>query len=109
MKRADCNRPIMKTSLLPVLLFIAPIAAMLSGCSDKPPAEPLRLVRTAEVRYDKATQTHRYVGTVQSRHEVNEAFRVGGKILQRKVDVGQKVRAGDVLAVLEDVDYRHAE
>jgi RND family efflux transporter MFP subunit len=46
---------------------------------------------------------------VQSRHEVNEAFRVGGKILQRKVDVGQKVREGDVLAVLDDVDYRHAE
>ena len=46
---------------------------------------------------------------MQSRHEVNEAFRVGGKVLQRKVDVGQKVREGDVLAVLDDADYRHAE
>jgi hypothetical protein len=29
--------------------------------------------------------------------------------LQRKVDVGQKVREGDVLAVLDDTDYRQAE
>ena len=99
----------MKTKLVSALLLIAPLAAMVAGCSDKPAAEPLRAVRTAEVRYDKAVETHRYVGTVQSRHEVNEAFRVGGKVVQRKVDVGQKVRAGDVLAVLDDVDYRHAE
>jgi RND family efflux transporter MFP subunit len=101
----------MKTSLLPVLLILAPIAAMVSGCSDKPKAEQLRSVRTAEVRYDKdkASETNRYVGTVQSRYEVNEAFRVGGKIAQRKVDVGQKVREGDVLALLDDTDYRHAE
>ena len=57
----------------------------------------------------KTQETNRYVGTVQSRHEVNEAFRVGGKVVQRKVDVGQKVREGDVLAVLDDTDYRLAE
>jgi RND family efflux transporter MFP subunit len=99
----------MTPSLFPALLFIAPIAAMVAGCSKPPPVEPLRAVRTAEVRYDKSPDTNRYVGSVQSRHEVNEAFRVGGKILQRKVDVGQKVREGDVLAALDDTDYRHAE
>jgi RND family efflux transporter MFP subunit len=100
----------MKTPLAPVLLvIIAPIAALVSGCSEKPATEQLRTVRTAEVRYDKAKETNRYVGTVQSRHEVNEAFRVGGKAVQRKVDVGQKVRVGDVLAVLDDTDYRLAE
>ena len=92
-----------------ILLIVLPIAAMLSGCSEKPAPEPLRAVRTAEIRYDKSQETNRYVGTVQSRHEVNEAFRVAGKVLQRKVDVGQKVRAGDVLAVLDDTDYRQAE
>jgi RND family efflux transporter MFP subunit len=99
----------MKTSLAPVLFIVVPIAALLSGCSEKPAAEPLRSVRTAEIRYDKAKETNRYVGTVQSRHEVNQAFRVGGKVFQRNVDVGQKVREGDVLAVLDDADYRHAE
>jgi RND family efflux transporter MFP subunit len=98
-----------KTSIAVVFLSVA-IAAGLSACQpDTPTGEVLRAVRTAEIRYDKAQETHRYVGTVQSRHEVNEAFRVGGKVVQRKVDVGQKVREGDVLAVLDDTDYRHAE
>lgn len=71
--------------------------------------QALRPVHTVAIRYDSARESHRYVGTVQSRHEVDQAFRVGGKIAQRKVDVGQQVRAGDVLAVLDDSDYRLAE
>jgi RND family efflux transporter MFP subunit len=94
------------TAALPAALT----AAMLSACTPhEPTAEALRQVRTVELRYEKAQETNRYVGTVQSRQEVNEAFRVGGKVVQRKVDVGQKVREGDVLAVLDDTDYRLAE
>lgn len=89
---------------------VALSALMLLGCApDKPPAEALRMVRTVELRYDKAREANRYFGTVQARHEVDQAFRVGGKIASRKVDVGQSVREGDVLAVLDDVDYRLAE
>ena len=66
-------------------------------------------MRTAEIRYDKAQETNRYTGTVQARHEVDQAFRVGGKVVARKVDVGQTVREGDVLAMLDDTDYRLAE
>jgi RND family efflux transporter MFP subunit len=66
-------------------------------------------VRTVELRYDTAREASRYVGTVQSRYEVEQAFRVGGKVVQRKVDVGQLVHEGDVLAVLDDADYRLAE
>lgn len=99
----------MKIVPTPVLLIAVPFAALLAACSPKPAPEPLRAVRTAEVRYDKPHESNRYFGAVQSRHEVNEAFRVGGKIVQRKIEVGQKVRAGDVLAVLDDTDYRQAE
>ncbi len=100
----------MNQPLAPALVVLAAVAvAALPACSSKPPPEPLRTVRTAEIRYDKTQETNRYVGTVQSRHEVNEAFRVSGKVAQRKVDVGQKVREGDVLAVLDDTDYRLAE
>jgi RND family efflux transporter MFP subunit len=99
---------IVKTSLARTCLAAA-IAAALSACSPEPPAEALRSVRTAEVRYDKVQETNRYTGTVQARHEVDQAFRVGGKIVARKVDVGQAVRERDVLAVLDDTDYRLAE
>ena len=74
----------------------------------KPAPEVLRPVRTVEVRYGEAREANRYVGTVQSRHEVDQAFRVGGKVVERRVDVGDVVREGDVLAVLDDNDYRLA-
>ena len=87
-----------------------PIAAILCACShDKPPAEAPRPVRTVELRYDKTAEANRYVGTVQARHEVDQAFRVGGKVAERKVEVGQTMREGDVLAVLDATDYRLAE
>ena len=86
------------------------VAALLSACGrDKPLAEIPRPVRTAEIRYDASREANRYAGTVQSRFEVDQAFRVAGKVAQRKVDVGQLVHEGDVLAVLDDSDFRLAE
>ncbi|AFY19339.1 efflux RND transporter periplasmic adaptor subunit [Pseudomonas sp. UW4] len=86
------------------------VAVMLSACSpDQPSVQAPRPVRTVAISYDNARDISRYVGTVQSRHEVDQAFRVGGKVDQRKVDVGQFVREGDILAVLDDSDYRLAE
>jgi RND family efflux transporter MFP subunit len=83
---------------------------MLSACSpDQPTVQAPRPVRTVEISYDNARDISRYVGTVQSRHEVDQAFRVGGKVARRNVDVGQFVHEGDVLAVLDDSDYRLAE
>jgi RND family efflux transporter MFP subunit len=83
---------------------------MLAACTPgTPPAEALRTVRTAELRYNGSSEANRYTGTVQARHEVELAFRVGGKVAERRVDVGQTVREGDILAVLENVDYRLAE
>jgi RND family efflux transporter MFP subunit len=86
------------------------IATALAGCTqaEPPPAAP-RPVRTVEMRYDKVREVNRYYATVASRYEVEQAFRVGGKVRERKVDVGQRVSANDVLAVLDDVDYRLAE
>ena len=94
-------KPSFRMALVPLS-----IAATLSGCSHPPPPEPLRAVRTVEIRYDKTQETDRYFGAVQSRYEVDQAFRVGGKVMSRRVDVGQKVRQGDIIAMLDDGDYK---
>jgi RND family efflux transporter MFP subunit len=89
---------------------LVPLGAMIAACSSsKPTAEAPRPVRTAEVRYDTAAEQSRYTGTIQARHEVEQGFRVGGKVIQRRVDVGQAVHAGDVIAILDDTDFRLAE
>ena len=85
------------------------IATLLYACTpDKPPAQALRQVRTVEIRYDQPLQASRYTGSVHSRYEVDQAFRVGAKIVKRNIDVGQRVREGDVLAALDDTDFRLA-
>ena len=99
----------MKTSLA-VMFVTLPIAAMMCGCTpQKPDVEALRPVRTVALQYDQAAELSRYFGSVQSRHEVDQGFRVAGKVAQRRVEVGQTVREDDVLAVLDDNDYRLAE
>lgn len=87
----------------------ATIASLLAACSpDTPPPEALRPIRTVEVQYESAREVRRYFGSVQARHEVDQAFRVGGKVLERRIEVGQSVREGDVIAVLDDIDYKLA-
>lgn len=99
----------MKTPLTAAVIA-GPIAILLTACSQHQAAEEApRPVRTVELRYGNATEMSRYAGTIRARHEVDQAFRVGGKVKERRVEVGQTVRAGDVLAVLDDTDYRLAE
>ena len=45
-----------------------------------------------------------YAGEVRARYESVLGFRIGGKVEQRFVDVGAKVRRGDVIATLEPED-----
>ena len=47
-----------------------------------------------------------FAGEVRARHEATLAFRVSGKITARRVDVGDRVTAGQVLAALDPNDLR---
>jgi RND family efflux transporter MFP subunit len=91
-------------------LALAPVAAallsLLSACSSDAPAEVHRPIRWAALHYDETRDANRYFAVVQARHEVDQAFQVGGKVTERRVELGQTVKAGDVLAVIDAVDYR---
>ncbi|MEN1961088.1 efflux RND transporter periplasmic adaptor subunit [Luteimonas sp. MJ246] len=47
-----------------------------------------------------------YSGEVRAREESPLAFRVGGKLLRREVDVGDRVARGDLLAVIDAGDFQ---
>ena len=71
--------------------------------------EPVvRPARVAEISYKKQSQALLLAGTVVPRIESTLGFRVSGKIVQRSVDVGAVVQAGDVIATLDPADYRLA-
>ena len=50
--------------------------------------------------------TREFVGVVRARYETDLGFRVAGKIVDRVVNVGDRVRAGDVVARLDPQDLR---
>lgn len=81
----------------------------LAGCSrPAPPPEPLRAVKLVTVGSQAVQAQHEYAGEVRARVESRLSFRVAGKIVQRPVEAGQHVRAGQLLAELDARDYELA-
>lgn len=64
------------------------------------------VVKTMRVSLELGSRERTYSGVVVARHEVQESFRVDGRIARRLVEVGDRVRAGQVLAVLDENDLR---
>ena len=82
-------------------------ASLLSACSKPVPAdEPVRAVKVLTVGADAQHSSAEYSGEVRARVESRLGFRVGGKIIRRPVELGQRVRAGEVLAQLDPQDYK---
>jgi RND family efflux transporter MFP subunit len=62
-------------------------------------------VKVVEIAKPDATRELQYSGVVKARTEMNHGFRVAGKIVERLVDIGDKVNPGDVLARIDATDY----
>jgi RND family efflux transporter MFP subunit len=87
------------------LLVIAGIA--LVACSPPPaPPEPVRAVRTMTVGLSQPGGSVEYAAEVRARTESRLGFRVAGKIASRSANLGDSVRAGQVLAQLDPADLR---
>lgn len=82
-------------------------AALLPACTQPaPPAPGIQPVFVTTVRNQESTQSRVFTATVQPRYQTELGFRVGGKVNERLVEVGQRVRAGQALARLDSTDYR---
>ena len=92
--------------LLPVL----GLGLLLTGCIDPAPADeagpPPRPVQVMAVTLTPMEADKTFVGVVRARREIDQSFRVGGKVAQRYVDVGQQVKAGQLIATLDPQDLR---
>ena len=85
-------------------------AALLAACS-KPveKAADVRPVRAVRLAADNVNIAAEFPGEVRARTESRLGFRVGGKIVARKVDVGSMVRRGQVLMQLDPQDLQLAQ
>lgn len=88
----------MKNILL--VLFV-----LLTACEKAPqPAPPPRPALVMIVGEKILSGSMALVGEVRPRYESSQGFRVAGKIIERKVDVGAVVKKGQVMARLDAAD-----
>jgi RND family efflux transporter MFP subunit len=92
-----------------MLLTLASVA--LAGCTEgkgdnKEKAAELRAVIAQPVVFEPRAATRSFVGVVRPRVESDLGFRVGGKVAERLVQVGDRVKAGQALAALDTVDLK---
>lgn len=81
--------------------------ALLSAChKETPKTEDVRPVRVISVAAQGVVQSSEFSGDVRAKTESRLAFRVGGKVLTRKVDVGDQVKRGQVLMTLDANDLQ---
>ncbi len=87
-------------------MLVASLAALLAAaCSrPEPPAQPLRSVRVMKLDGAAVPAGLTFPGEVRARHESRLGFRLGGKLVERRVDVGAAVKRGQVLARLDAQD-----
>lgn len=81
-------------------------AGLLVGCGAEPPAEEHVRVLAQTVKMAEFASATSITGDIQARVQADQSFRVGGKIVERLVDVGDHVAAGQVLARLDPQDQR---
>lgn len=95
-----------KASYMPVkIMHFIVLSMLLAGC-EKPaesavPPRPALVITAGEKTLNEDMVL---IGEVKSRYESNLAFRIDGKIIKREVEVGQRVKKGQVIARLDATD-----
>lgn len=96
-----------KTALLRTSLPVLMVTLMLVACTRQaPPPEPVRAVRTMVVDAGTVGGSREFAAEIRARTESRLSFRVAGKLTSRTVELGQQVRAGQLLAQLDASDLR---
>jgi RND family efflux transporter MFP subunit len=99
--------------LLGFLKPLKPLTALaalliLVGCeAQTAPSQTVdRPVQVQRVAFEHVNPSREFVGVVRARTESDLGFRVAGKMIARKVNVGDRVHAGEVIAQLDPQDLR---
>ena len=92
-----------------VLLLLAAAVVGLPGChkEDEVHTPEVRPVRTITVAREPAGETVVLTGHIEAENEAALGFRISGRMIERSVNVGDRVNPGQVLARLDPEDERN--
>lgn len=79
------------------------LVAALAACQrgTEAPAPEIRPVRAITVGKTDSGGSVSLTGTVQAQNEINLAFRIDGRLIERTVEIGDNVRPGQLIARLD--------
>ncbi|RWD24581.1 MAG: efflux RND transporter periplasmic adaptor subunit, partial [Mesorhizobium sp.] len=106
------NRPLRRRLLAGSIAVLACGAAMVwhgarsEASNAKPDAPETKLVKTIAVAPVANADTRTAIGEIRPRLESDLGFRVSGKLVERMAEIGSTVNKGEVLARIDDQDYR---
>ena len=84
------------------------VSALIACSKTEAPKEPLRAVKVITIAGSNLNVEGVYSAEIRARVESRLGFQVGGKLLQRPVEPGQRVAAGQLLAQIDARDYQLA-
>jgi RND family efflux transporter MFP subunit len=88
-------------------VILLTLSLVLAACKPENAHVEVRSVRTVVVDPKPILDDRQAVGDVKPRYESDLSFRVDGKLVSRRADVGASVKQGDILATLDVQDYQN--
>ena len=93
-----------------MMLLLPATAVLLSAChkeAETPPPE-VRPVRTVTVARQPSGESVVLTGHIEAENEAALAFRISGRMIERPVNIGDRVQPGQVLARLDPQNEQNA-
>jgi RND family efflux transporter MFP subunit len=89
--------------------LVIAITLLLAACGKEQPKKvAIRPVRVITVHHSLSGDTLSLTGQIQPKDEINLAFRIGGRLQERNVTVGDPVTPEQIVARIEPQDFQNA-
>lgn len=103
--RGAAIAPVVRNAPVPFLTAVLPafLVLMLSACgpAEEARAPAARPVRTVTVSKHETGSTVTLTGRIEAQDEAALGFRIAGRVMERPVNVGDRVQPGQIIARLE--------
>ena len=98
----------MRISVGALIAGAGTLLALLTACGPEalPPTESVRAVRTVVVAEPASGRARRLSGLVEAANVTRISFEVSGTVRELRVNVGERIDEGQIVAVMDDSRYR---
>ncbi|MEM6376614.1 MAG: efflux RND transporter periplasmic adaptor subunit [Bacteroidota bacterium] len=89
------------------LIILSILLLTLLGCQEKSVEveKRIRPIKYAKIESATGMETHTFSGVAKAQNETNLSFKVAGTLSSINVELGDRVRKGQLIATIDPVDY----